>query len=43
MEEALDQLEAVDPKKEVREMINFIRSSKRGICRPVRKENLEEV
>ncbi|MCB4790745.1 MAG: acyl-ACP--UDP-N-acetylglucosamine O-acyltransferase [Elusimicrobia bacterium] len=43
MEEALDQLEASDPKKEVREMIDFIHKSKRGICRPGRKENTEEM
>jgi len=43
MEEALDQLEATDPKTEVRDIINFIRSSKRGVCRPGRKENIEEL
>jgi UDP-N-acetylglucosamine acyltransferase len=43
MEEALDQLEATEPKKSVREMIDFIRTSKRGICRPGKKENIEEL
>jgi UDP-N-acetylglucosamine acyltransferase len=43
MEEALDQLEASGPKAEVREMLNFIRSSKRGIARPGRKETAEEI
>ncbi|MBN1621952.1 MAG: acyl-ACP--UDP-N-acetylglucosamine O-acyltransferase [Endomicrobiales bacterium] len=43
MEEALDQLEASQPKKEVREMIEFIHASKRGICRPGKKENIEEI
>jgi UDP-N-acetylglucosamine acyltransferase len=42
MQEALDQLEAGGPKGEVREMIDFIHSSKRGICRPVRKETVDE-
>ncbi|MHB9154612.1 MAG: acyl-ACP--UDP-N-acetylglucosamine O-acyltransferase [Endomicrobiales bacterium] len=42
MEEALDQLEASNPKAEVREMIEFIHSSKRGVCRPGRKETQEE-
>lgn len=42
MEEALDQLEATSPGKEIREMIEFIHTSKRGICRPTRKENTEE-
>ncbi|MFC1501391.1 acyl-ACP--UDP-N-acetylglucosamine O-acyltransferase [Elusimicrobiota bacterium] len=43
MEEALDQLEASKPGPEVREMIDFIHSSKRGIIRPNRKENPEEL
>jgi UDP-N-acetylglucosamine acyltransferase len=42
MEEALDQLEAANPGAEIREMIEFIHASKRGICRPLRKENIEE-
>lgn len=43
LEEAVDQLEASSPAKEVRGMIDFIHSSKRGICRPGRKETAEEV
>ncbi|HBU69191.1 MAG TPA: acyl-[acyl-carrier-protein]--UDP-N-acetylglucosamine O-acyltransferase [Elusimicrobia bacterium] len=43
MEEALDQLEASNPGREVRQMIDFIHASKRGICRPGRKENTEEI
>ena len=42
MQEALDQLEATNPKAEVKEMIDFIHSSKRGFCRPGRKESEEE-
>lgn len=42
MEEALDQLEASNPCAEVREIIEFIHSSKRGITRPIRKETVEE-
>ncbi|OGS17822.1 MAG: acyl-[acyl-carrier-protein]--UDP-N-acetylglucosamine O-acyltransferase [Elusimicrobia bacterium RIFOXYA2_FULL_50_26] len=41
-DEALDQLEATGPGKEVREMIEFIHNSKRGVCRPARKEAAEE-
>jgi UDP-N-acetylglucosamine acyltransferase len=43
MEEALDQLEATNPGPEVREIITFIHASKRGIARPGRKENTEEM
>lgn len=43
MEEALDQLEAASPGQYVREMIDFIHSSKRGIARPAKKENDEEM
>jgi UDP-N-acetylglucosamine acyltransferase len=43
MEEALDQIEASCAGPEVREMIDFIHISKRGICRTVRKEAAEEV
>ncbi|MBN1823973.1 MAG: acyl-ACP--UDP-N-acetylglucosamine O-acyltransferase [Endomicrobiales bacterium] len=44
MEEALDQLEAMNPKKEVREMLDFIHASKRGIARPRKKEEeIEEL
>ena len=43
MEEAIDQLEASSPSAEVRTMIDFIRSSHRGICRPARKEDTEEL
>ena len=43
MDEALDQLEATTPGGEVREMIAFIHNSKRGICRPLRKEITEEM
>lgn len=42
MEEALEQLEAAVPGTEVREMIQFIHDSKRGICRPSHKETEEE-
>jgi UDP-N-acetylglucosamine acyltransferase len=42
MEEALDQLEASNPGPDVRAMIDFIHSSKRGIARPSRKETVEE-
>lgn len=42
MEEALDQIEATKPGPEVRLMIDFIHSSKRGVCRPGRKETAEE-
>ena len=42
MEEALEQLEAAGPGAEVREMIQFIHDSKRGICRPLHKELNEE-
>ncbi|MFH1368270.1 MAG: acyl-ACP--UDP-N-acetylglucosamine O-acyltransferase [Elusimicrobiota bacterium] len=42
MEEALEQLEAAGPGPEVREMIQFIHDSKRGICRPLHKELNEE-
>ena len=41
--DALDQLEAASPGPEVREMIDFARSSKRGICRPSRKVMSEEM
>jgi len=43
MEDALDQLEATSPGKEVREMIDFIHNSKRGICRSGRKEDPEDL
>jgi UDP-N-acetylglucosamine acyltransferase len=43
MEEALDQLEATSPGREVREIIDFIHSSKRGIARHGRKEATEEI
>ena len=43
MEEALDQVEAANPGEEVRQMVAFIHSSKRGIVRPAKKENNEEV
>ena len=42
MQEALDQLEASNPRPEVKEMIDFIHTSKRGFCRPDRKENSTE-
>jgi len=42
MEEALEQLEAAGPGAEVREMIQFIHDSERGICRPSHKELNEE-
>ena len=42
MQEALDQLEATNPRAEVKEMIDFIHSSKRGYCRPSRKESEED-
>lgn len=43
MEEALDQLEAANPGQELRQMIEFIHTSKRGIVRPSKKENNEEL
>lgn len=43
MEEALDQLEAASPGPYVREMIDFIHSSKRGIARPAKKETEEDM
>ena len=42
MQEALDQLEASNPRAEVKEIIDFIHSSKRGFCRPGRKDEGEE-
>lgn len=42
MEEALEQLEASGPGAEVRDMIQFIHGSKRGICRPLHKDSGEE-
>lgn len=42
-EDALDQLEASSPGAEVREMIEFIHNSKRGIARSGRKDEAEEV
>ncbi|MCX5781173.1 MAG: acyl-ACP--UDP-N-acetylglucosamine O-acyltransferase [Elusimicrobia bacterium] len=42
IQEALDQLEATNPRPEVKEMIDFIHSSKRGICRSASKEVVEE-
>jgi UDP-N-acetylglucosamine acyltransferase len=42
MEEALDQLEASNPCTDVRDMIDFIHASKRGIARPLHKETIEE-
>jgi UDP-N-acetylglucosamine acyltransferase len=42
MEEAMDQLEATPPGTEVREMIDFIHASKRGIARPNRNQEPEE-
>ena len=43
MEDALDQLEASTPGTEVREMIDFIHNSKRGIARSGRKDEQEEI
>lgn len=43
MEEALDQIEATGPCPEVKEMVDFIHASKRGIVRPSRKEQEEEL
>jgi len=43
MEEAVDQMEAANPGAEIREMIKFIHASKRSICRPLRKENIEDL
>ncbi len=40
--EAMDQLGASGPSDEVKELIAFIASSKRGICRPGNKEDSEE-
>jgi UDP-N-acetylglucosamine acyltransferase len=42
MEDALDQLEAASPCIEVRDMIEFIHKSKRGIARSGRKDEPEE-
>ncbi|MFH0948361.1 MAG: acyl-ACP--UDP-N-acetylglucosamine O-acyltransferase [Elusimicrobiota bacterium] len=36
--EAIDQIDAAGPSKEVREFIDFIKNSKRGITRPVPRE-----
>jgi len=41
-EDALEQLEASNPGQEVRQMIEFIHKSKRGIARSGRKDELEE-
>jgi UDP-N-acetylglucosamine acyltransferase len=43
MEEALDQIAATGPGPEVKEMVDFIHASKRGIARPSRKEQEEEL
>ena len=43
MEDALDQLEASSPGQEVREIIAFIHTSKRGIARSGRKDEQEEI
>jgi UDP-N-acetylglucosamine acyltransferase len=42
MEEALDQLEALGTGTELREFIDFIHASKRGICRPSKQKTDEE-
>ena len=42
MQEALDQLEASNLRPEVKEMIDFIHSSKRGFCRPSRNKAEED-
>lgn len=42
-EDALEQLEASSPGQEVRDMIDFIHGSKRGIARSGRKEEEEEI
>ncbi len=42
LQEAIDQIAASNPRPEVKEMIDFISNSKRGFCRPTRKENSEE-
>lgn len=43
MEEALDQIDASNPCAEVKAMVDFIHASKRGIARPARKEQEEEI
>jgi len=43
MAEAIDQLEATDPKIEISEMIEFIKPSKRGICHHGRKGDNQEL
>jgi UDP-N-acetylglucosamine acyltransferase len=43
MEEALDQIDATSSCPEVKEMVDFIHASKRGIARPSRKEQEEEL
>ncbi|PKN01832.1 MAG: acyl-[acyl-carrier-protein]--UDP-N-acetylglucosamine O-acyltransferase [Elusimicrobia bacterium HGW-Elusimicrobia-1] len=42
MQEALDQIAAAEPVSEVRELIEFIQKSKRGVCRARFKEALSE-
>ncbi|MCX5778096.1 MAG: acyl-ACP--UDP-N-acetylglucosamine O-acyltransferase [Elusimicrobia bacterium] len=43
MEEALDQIDETSPCVEVKEMLDFVHASKRGIARPSRKEQEEEI
>ncbi len=42
MQEALDQLMASDPIPEVKELVDFIQKSKRGVCHPRFKETFQE-
>jgi len=42
MQEALDQLSASDPIPEVKELIDFIQKSRRGVCHPRFKETFSE-
>lgn len=41
LQEALSKLESMNPHQEVKEMINFIKTSKRGFCRPNRRHKEE--
>ena len=43
LNEALDQIEAGFSGNEVKEIVTFIKNSKRGICRPTRSEQEEEL
>lgn len=42
IQEAIDQIAALNPRAEVKEIIDFIQSSKRGFCRPEREDGKTE-